>query len=305
MIGIQEIGTYLPPLKIDNRSQKSRFDPITIEQGVGFKQVHRMDLSDEPETLCLKAFEQLKTKMNIDVNEISFIGVVSQQIQIKLPNLAAKLHGDLQLPEKCISLDYGLGCAGFVQGVLSAQSLMESQNLKYGLLFNVETLSRYIHDDRDGLSLIFSDAATVCLLSSQSIYQPMSYTFGTIGKKGFELLIEEGELRMNGVAVYDFAVRTIPKEIKKHLSSTGYNIESIDLFCFHQAGKKAVEKIQSLLQVSPEKAPFAAAEYGNTGSCSIPFLLENEIHKSSNKLIYICGFGSGLAWAGSLLKRVV
>jgi len=109
---------------------------------------------------------------------------------------------------------------------------------------------------------------------------------------------------MNGVAVYDFAVRTIPREIKKHLSTMKYSVDNIDIFCLHQAGKKVIEKIQTLLPVSSKKAPFAAAEYGNTGSCSIPFLLEKELHRPSNKLVYLCGFGSGLAWASSLLKRV-
>jgi len=304
MIGIQEIGTFLPATKIECQSQKSRFDKITIELGVGFKRVHRMSGSDEPEDLCIKAFQRLQEKIGISTNNIDFIGVISQQIQIKLPNLAAKLHGALQLPENCISIDYGLGCAGYVQGLLSAQSLMESQNLKCGLLFNVETLSRFIHNDHDGLGIIFSDASTVTLLSSNPVYHPINYAFGTIGKKGSELCIKDQELRMNGVAVYDFAVRTIPKEIKKDLSTMKYGVDNIDIFCLHQAGKKVVEKIQTLLHVSPEKSPFAAAEYGNTGSCSIPFLLEKELHRSSNKLIYLCGFGSGLAWASSLLKRV-
>jgi 3-oxoacyl-[acyl-carrier-protein] synthase-3 len=55
--------------------------------------------------------------------------------------------------------------------------------------------------------------------------------------------------------------------------------------------------------VEADKAPFLAAEIGNTVSSSIPLMLEQYM-ETGEKTILISGFGVGLSWATSILERL-
>ena len=79
------------------------------------------------------------------------------------------------------------------------------------------------------------------------------------------------------------------------------NMDDIDQVFLHQGSRFIVESIAKRIGAQ-NKTPFAAMNYGNTVSSSIPIMLADLDH-SKVKLIILSGFGVGLSWATCILKR--
>jgi 3-oxoacyl-[acyl-carrier-protein] synthase-3 len=108
---------------------------------------------------------------------------------------------------------------------------------------------------------------------------------------------------MNGRAIFDFAARYIPKDVDKILLLNALNREDIDLFLFHQGSKYIIDTLIKRMKLPKEKVPFHAAMYGNTVSSSIPIMLASYFG-SEIRTVLISGFGVGLSWSSTVLKRV-
>ena len=150
---------------------------------------------------------------------------------------------------------------------------------------------------------MFGDAATVTLISENPKWAIGISDWGTRGTGHDAIKINDNNVfAMNGRAVFNFAVQTVPKSIEKTLRKNNLSIEDIDIFLLHQASKYVIEIIRKRLKVDEAHLPFKAKDYGNTVSSSIPLLLE-ELDSDFNNII-ISGFGVGLSWGTTLLSKI-
>ncbi|KQW22304.1 3-oxoacyl-ACP synthase [Afipia sp. Root123D2] len=305
MLGIEEIASYLPPLRMSNFERKDQFaiDDHFIEKKIGFLAVSRMEADDTTSTLCEKAYARLADKIAIDKNGLQAVIVVTQNPDTNIPHVSAILHGRLGLPEQCACFDVSLGCSGYVHGLSIALSFMMANGMSRGLLFTADPYSKIIDNDDKSTALLFGDGATVTLLSDTPTFVPGQFSFGTIGQESAELRVSYDALYMNGRAIFNFAARHIPRDVKLVLAANGLEIGDIDSFVFHQGSRYIVEAIANSLGVPKLKVPFGAAEYGNTVSSSVPMILENEMLAIDKNLIFASGFGVGLSWASTILTR--
>ena len=111
-------------------------------------------------------------------------------------------------------------------------------------------------------------------------------------------------MKMDGQAVFKFAVRKVPESIQESLEASGMDSKEINYFVLHQANKRIVEAVAKRLHIGNEKFPMNLQEYGNTSSASIPILLDEMNRKGQLKegqKVVIAGFGAGLSWGASLL----
>lgn len=304
MLGIEEIASYLPNNKISNYEKKEKFDldDDFIENKIGVKYHCVKEENEKASDLCVKAFENLSKKVTLDTNEIDCCIVVTQNPDFNLPHTSAIVHGKLELTNNCACFDISLGCSGYVYGLSNIISFMKSNNLKKGLLFTADPYSEIIDKEDKNTALLFGDGATVSLITENSLYCPLNFSFGTNGSAYNELLCNE-KLYMNGRAVFNFTATTIPKHIKKLLEDNFMDDTNIDKYVLHQGSKYIVDTIRKRLKVNENKVPFDMYEYGNTISSSIPIILEKEIKNLDNKNIVISGFGVGLSWGSAILKR--
>ena len=101
--------------------------------------------------------------------------------------------------------------------------------------------------------------------------------------------------------MFNFAVRTEPKAIKKLLDFCGKTADSVDFFFFHQANKYILKTITKRLKIPAEKAPDSTISlYGNQSSASIPCVINMTLESGEKKVAVLSGFGAGLSW-GSVL----
>ncbi|NOY12329.1 MAG: ketoacyl-ACP synthase III [Deltaproteobacteria bacterium] len=305
MLGIEEIGFYIPTKKISNYRRKEQFgiDDHFIEEKIGVKQIAVKDSDEETSDLCLKAFDELCAKQAVDRREIEALVVVTQNPDQNIPHVSAMVHGALDLPAQCACFDISLGCSGFVYALSIFQAFMAANGMKKGLLFTADPYSKVVDPNDKNTSLLFGDAAAVTLISDNPRLVSGKFTFGTLGSEHKKLICNDGVLFMNGRAVFNFAAKTVPADIRLMAGKNDIDLGDIDRFLFHQGSKIIVETIADRLDIPRAKAPYLTYDYGNTISSTIPILLADEL-KGEAKTLAICGFGVGLSWASGLLKRL-
>ena len=252
--------------------------------------------------LCVKSFQNLTLKKNIDIEKIDCCIVVTQNPDFNIPHTSAIVHDKLNLVNDCACFDISLGCSGYVYGLANIISFMEHNNLKNGLLFTADPYSDIIDSNDKNTALLFSDAATVTLISKNAKFLTRDFNFGTKGSKYKELICKD-TLYMNGRSVFNFTATIIPKHITTLLQKNNIRDCDIDKYILHQGSKYIVDTIRKRLNVDEKKVIFDMYEYGNTISSSIPIILEKEIKKRKNKRLLISGFGVGLSWASAIIER--
>lgn len=304
MLGIKQIASYLPQNKVSNYDKKEQFelDDDFIENKIGVKSHCVKDENQKASDLCVKAYENLLAKENIDKNIIDCCVVVTQNPDFNIPHTSAIVHGKLDLPQECACFDISLGCSGYVYGLSNIISFMKNNGLKNGLLFTADPYSEIIDSEDKNTALLFGDGATVTYITENSLYVPKAFSFGTSGKDYKELVCED-KLYMNGRAVFNFTATTIPKHIQKLLEKYGLEDSNIDKYILHQGSKYIVDTIRKRLKVDESKVPFDMYEYGNTISSSIPIILEKEIKDEELKRFVISGFGVGLSWGSAIIEK--
>lgn len=306
MLGIQEIASYIPTNRVSNLDKMEKFG-ITeqfLEETIGVKEITVKEPHEKSSDLCIKAFENLKKKIDVDLNEIDILLVVTQNPDNNIPHTSAIVHGKLDMNENCACFDISLGCSGYVYALSTILSMMEVNGMKKGLLFTSDPYSDIIDFEDKNTSLIFGDASTVSLISHDAILKAHKFTFGTMGKSYQELMLnEQGKLYMNGRAVYNFVAKQIPKDIHKLFEINGMTTDEMDSFVFHQGSRKMIDTLAKRLNLPAEKVIFDIINCGNTISSSIPILLVNEMKNESKRKILISGFGVGLSWSSTILER--
>ena len=307
MIGIKDIGVYIPELRISNYEKLKRFNISEdfIENKIGVKTVARMESGQDTSDLCCAAYENLIRKnRDFDTRKVDLVIVCTQNPDYTLPHTSAIVHGKLDFPQKCAAFDVSLGCSGYPYGLAIVESLMISMNMKYGLLFTADPYSKIIDEGDKNTSLLFGDAATVTYIGQNPVFTSGKFTFGTQGKD-FEFLISRNNrLTMNGREIFNFAARTLPEDIKTVLKLNGLTLDDIDKFLLHQASKYIIDFLIKRIGLPKEKTPYVIGNYGNTVSSSIPIILEKYLDDKGTRKVLISGFGVGLSWSTGVLIRL-
>lgn len=305
-VGILAIGTYVPQSYLSNLDKINLFeiDESFLENKIGTIKVSRKSDDQETSDLCVKAFEDLQTKITLEIADIECVVVVTQNPDGDgLPHTSAIIHKKLNLPESCAVFDISLGCSGFVYALSVIQSFMNSNGMTNGLLFTCDPYSKIVNENDKNTSLLFGDAATVSYIGANPVFSSVSFKFGSRGSEGESLKSTNNVLSMDGRAVFTFSATAVPKQIYSLLDQNNICIESIDLFMFHQGSKYIVDTLTKRLNLDPIKVPSKLNGIGNTVSSSLPLLLADYINDTKINTLLLSGFGVGLSWASTILKR--
>lgn len=307
MIGIQAIGTHIPEGRIDNRVRAAQFqmDETFLREKSGMVRLAVREAEEDTSDLCRKAFVDLGQKCDVQPHDIECIVVCTQNPDGRgVPHTSAVVHAALGLPDTCAAFDISLGCSGFVYGLSAIQGFMQANGFRRGILFTADPYSKIIDAHDKSTSILFGDGAAATLVSDAPIWRSGKFVFGSHGQDRGAIHVDPatGKLALNGRAVFTFSATVVPDNIKSMLGANGLSVDDIDYFALHQGSRYIVETIRKRLGVSEDKAPFVAADYGNTVCSSIPIMLSSA--RAGLRRIVIAGFGVGLSWASSVLYRV-
>lgn len=307
MLGIKAIASYIPSDRISNLIPEKLLAFGTDEKfvlgKVGVRQRAVKNASEEASTLASSALSALLEKTAISPESIDALVVVTQNPDSNLPHVAAIVHGQSGLSEKCAAFDISLGCSGYVYGLSILSAFLQSNQMSRGVLITADPYSKIVDPEDKNTALLFGDASTATLMENGSAFTLGPFSFGTIGKSYHALECKEGKLRMNGREVFNFAATKVPQDITVLLERCGLKKEDIDAFIFHQGSRYILETIASRLNIPLDRVRMGLEDIGNTISSSIPLLLEKEILLPKTEKIILSGFGVGLSYCSCLCSR--
>jgi 3-oxoacyl-[acyl-carrier-protein] synthase-3 len=279
-------------------------DEAFLREKSGMMRLAIREAHEETSDLCSKAFANLQQKVTIRPSDIDCIVVCTQNPDGRgLPHTSARVHAVLGFPDSCAAFDISLGCSGFVYGLSVIQGFMQANGFRRGILFTADPYSKVIDERDKNTSLLFGDAAAATLVTDVPAWRTGRFMFGSRGQDRDAIRVDpdSGKLSLNGRAVFTFSATVVPENINAMLAANGLTTAEIDYFILHQGSRFIVDTIRKRLGVAEQKAPFMAADYGNTVSSSIPIVL-SEVAPEFGRVV-IAGFGVGLSWASSVLYR--
>jgi 3-oxoacyl-[acyl-carrier-protein] synthase-3 len=274
-----------------------------VEERIGFRKVAQLEHGADMLGLATAAAGQLLQQNDLAPSSVEVLVVVTQNPDRNIPHASAELHGTLGLSPECACFDIGLGCSGYVYALSIMSAFMAANGYKTGVLVTADPYSKIVDPEDRVTSLIFGDGAAATLLTDEPVFELGAFSFGTQGSEADKLICNDGVLFMNGRAVFNFAATHVPNDIRQIVEKNGLTLGDVDRFVLHQGSRFIVETIASRLGIEPEKAPFMAAEYGNTVSSSIPMMLSELIKDDRIKTMVLSGFGLGFSWASTVIKR--
>jgi 3-oxoacyl-[acyl-carrier-protein] synthase III len=311
--GIEQIEVNLSKKMITSSmlAEEFDFDLGFIEEKIGVKKLYISD-GETTSDLAVQVMDKLLLARPNLREELDLLIVCTQTPDFQLPHVSALVHARTNLHNGVAAFDISLGCSGFVYGLSVIEALMTQNNWENAVLITSETYSSIIDPKDRSTKCLFSDAAVATLITRAGSTKIGRFCFGSKGH-GYDSLIVRPALNgvgkqplfMDGRAIYEFAVSTIPGNIVRTCEINNLDLHSVDYFVLHQASKFVLDAIGRKLKIdNPSKLINFMAIAGNTVSSSIPMALKETLsmHPGPNLKIIISGFGVGLSWASTLLS---
>lgn len=206
------------------------------------------------------------------------------------------------------AFDLTAACSGFIYGLQTANALLNQMNWKTAIVVGTEHLSKIADWNDRSSCVLFGDGAGAAILQRTENAEDAfgSFVLGADGNGAEYLYIDPKELllKMDGRAVYNFAVGKMAEIIKTLMEKDNLSIDDIDMIVCHQANERIIQAAAKRLGYPMEKFALTIEQYANTSSASIPIALcdlqEKGKIKKGDKLL-LAGFGAGLTWGGCTL----
>lgn len=332
-IGIAGMAASVPHNIIDNYKYTTYFpveDVKEIVDKIGVKERRFADANTCSSDLCFAAAEKLFADMNIDKNEIDILIFVSQTPDYRMPATSVILQHRLGLPQTTMTLDFNIGCSGFIYGLSVIYAMMQQNSFRKALLLDGETRSRIYSPKDRKTAFLFGDGGVAAIIEKNEKYGKSYFSLNSDGSRESLIKINAGGYRnpssaetvkekvvdefgnirseehgyMNGADVFNFVIREIPKDFKALLDYSKTDINLIDYFLFHQANTYINGYLMKKLKLQPEKVPSSIEKFGNTSSVSIPITIVSELKNAlkTNKKLLLSGFGVGMTWATAIMN---
>lgn len=316
---ISAISAYAPAKLVTNQDFEKTIETNDewIVSRTGIKERHYASETEFTSDLCVAAARLLEKENSGSLADIDFVIIATITPDQIFPSVASQVTHQLGL-RNAGAIDISAACAGWVYGLIMAQSFIDSGMCKKILVFGGETLTK-ITDFTDRTScILFGDGAGVAIVENGTngkFYRGITGTNGEGGKDLYmthlsniingEHVIDSRKLVQNGKAVFKWAVTTISEKIKELLVINNLTIEEIDWFIPHSANMRIIEAIGSNIGIGREKTLESIQLFGNTSSASIPLAFYQGIRTGKVKMgdkILLFGFGGGLSYAGTILE---
>ncbi|MEL6328275.1 MAG: beta-ketoacyl-ACP synthase III [Planctomycetota bacterium] len=334
-VRIAGTGAYLPEKVLTNADLERLMDTSDewIVQRTGVRERRICEDGDSLAGISAAALKSALKSAGLKPSDLDLLIVGSVSSDMTCPSAACQvldmLAGDPEMDRGSAgAFDLTAACCGFVYGLNVAHEMIRGGAYKTVGVVGSEILSRFQQYDTAGrgTAIIFGDGAGAAILratddpSKGQLAQAM-YSDGTRwkdlfipnheprdfpgGTRATEDVLPLGYMRMNGRAVFRFAVGTFGDLIQETLDKAGVTAQDVSLFVCHQSNVRILDAARDRFGIPPERMPVNIDRLGNTSAASVP-LLYNELVQSGRaregELVMFVAFGAGLTWTSSLWR---
>ena len=321
-------GFFVPPKIVTNHdlSKYMNTSDEWIRERTGIQERRFVEKGMGPSDLAIPATEQALESAGLSIGDIDFMIFATSTPDYYIPGSGCLLQEKMGFNE-IGALDIRVQCAGFVYGISIAEQYIKTGTFENILLIGAEaqTTAMELNDNGRDVSVIFGDGAGAVIISgteedkgilsthmhSEGKYLKELWMEAPASNAGMPRIspedLEAGKqyLKMNGREVFRHAIVRFVEVIHECLEKNKLKVEDIDMLIPHQANLRITQMVQKKLGLNDDQVFSNIHKYGNTTAASIPIALTEAINDrkiSKGDKVVLASFGSGFAWASTVMK---
>lgn len=309
-------GSFLPSAPVTNDELAKRVDTSDewIRTRTGIRQRHLAAPGQTASDLALEASRNAIAAAGIDAGDIDLIIVATSTPDFVFPSTACLLQAKLGV-KGCPAFDLQAVCSGFVYALATADKFIRSGQHRCALVVGAEVFSRILDWNDRGTCVLFGDGAGAVILRADSKPGIMGTILHADGAHA-GILSVPGQvcggnvtghpfLKMDGPAVFKFAVRVLDEVAREVLEMCNVQVSDLDWLIPHQANVRILEATAKRLGIDPEKVVVTVDIHGNTSAASVPLALDVAVRDGRVKRgdkVMLQGVGGGFTWGAVLVE---
>ena len=309
-------GSFLPSAPVTNDELAKRVDTSDewIRTRTGIRQRHLAAPGQTASDLALEASRNAIAAAGIDAGDIDLIIVATSTPDFVFPSTACLLQAKLGV-KGCPAFDLQAVCSGFVYALATADKFIRSGQHRCALVVGAEVFSRILDWNDRGTCVLFGDGAGAVILRADSKPGIMGTILHADGSHA-GILSVPGQvcggnvtghpfLKMDGPAVFKFAVRVLDEVAREVLEMCNVRVSELDWLIPHQANVRILEATAKRLGINPEKVVVTVDIHGNTSAASVPLALDVAVRDGRVKRgdkVMLQGVGGGFTWGAVLVE---
>lgn len=310
-------GSFLPGAPVSNddlvaRGIDTSDEWISSRSGIRARHLAAADVgsSDLARQAALRAIEAA----GCVPEDIDLIIVATSTPDYIFPSTAALLQARLGIRNGCAAFDVQAVCSGFVYALSVAEKFIRSGSHRRALVVGAEVFSRILDWSDRATCVLFGDGAgalvleasdrpgirTTALHADGSHHPILSVPGGVASGQ----VIGDPFLRMDGQAVFKFAVKVLGEVAVEVLEHAGASVDSVDWLIPHQANIRIIQATAKRLGMPMEKVIVTVERHGNTSAASIPLALDQAVRDGrihAGHRVLVEGVGGGFTWGAALI----
>src|SRR5213075_2121907 len=308
-------GSYLPSRVMTNHDFAARLETSDawIRSRTGIVQRHIADKSQTSSDLAIEAARQALKAAEVKPEALDLIVVATSTPDYVFPSTACLLQAKLGT-KRSAAFDVQAVCSGFVYGLATADAFIKSGANKKALVVGAEVFSRILDWSDRTTCVLFGDGAGAVVLAASdkpgvhaSILRADGSHAGILnvaGNVSGGAIVGTPFLKMDGQAVFKFAVRVLDESARETVAAAKMSLEDVDWLIPHQANVRILEATARKLGLAREKLVVTVDHHGNTSAASVPLALDEYVRagkiRAGHRLL-LQGVGGGFTWGSSLV----
>ncbi|MDR1423704.1 MAG: ketoacyl-ACP synthase III [Azoarcus sp.] len=310
-------GSYLPGNPVTNddlvaRGVETSDEWVTTRTGIRTR--HFVAKGVTSSMIGLEAAKRALDAAGCKATDLDLIIVGTTTPDYVFPSTAALVQDALGIKSGCAAFDVQAVCSGFLYGLAIAEKFIKSGSHKRALIIGSEVLSRFVDWKDRGTCVLFGDGAGAVILEASDKPGIRATALHTDGSHQSILSVASNVtdgvvtgdpfVRMDGQAVYKFAVKVLGDVAQEVVDLAGVPRESIDWLVPHQANLRIIQSTARRLGLPMEKVIVTLDRHGNTSAASIPLALDGAVRSGQirpGQRVMIEAVGGGMTWGAALI----
>ena len=309
-------GSYLPAHVLTNHELARRIDTSDawIRARTGIRERRIAAPAETTSDLAEHAARAALAAAGIAPADVDLIIVATTTPDMVFPSTACILQAKLGT-HGGPAFDVQAVCSGFIYALSVADRMVAGGAVRNALVVGAEIYSRILDWSDRGTCVLFGDGAGAVVLTPSRVpgilsshlhadgaYRDMLCVPGSV--KGGEIA-GSPFVRMDGPAVFKFAVNVMAQVANEALAANGVDTSAIDWLIPHQANIRIIDATAKKLHLARERIVATVERHANTSAASIPLALDEAVRDGRvqpGHRVMLIGVGGGFTWGSVFLN---